>query len=265
MGHIKVIQSGTQIEVFEYEREVLNRPMFRKKKKKRTLGMLLMNRVRKDNLNTRLSAFRRLITANLNDENCYFITLTIHEVCSLDVSYCYLRRFVSLVRRTYAPDFRFVAVPEYQKRGAVHFHVMAWGLPLELIENEAPYWIREEDIGQMVKIQRGNRFLQRCWARGFLDCLVTDGSPKIVGYLSKYMRKSMLDNRTYGKRAFVYSRNCMRPVSLSSSTSIDYATKAWDIDLSTSEALHEKEFSTLWLGKGRYRLFDLKTSHQNEN
>lgn len=245
MGHVKVIQSGNLVEVFEYERYCLSRPRINKKKRlvDRTLFGFKTHKVYKHNVNRRLRSFQRLVQSNLDGSDCYFLSLTVYKNVSVSDGFIYFRQFGARLGRIFGNTVRYVGVPEFQKRGVIHFHVLVWGLP-NFIENE-----------------RDNRFLQGLWQRGFLDCIKTDGNEKIVGYLSKYMRKVLYDERFFQKRGYLYSRSCMRSVSLQTTTSIDYALEAWGIDLSTTDALHEKEFRTQWLGAGRYRLFKVNNDN----
>lgn len=55
------------------------------------------------------------------------LTLTYREN-KTDLAECWkdLRRFVRLVKKQ-IPDFQYIAVPEFQKRGAVHFHIAVKG------------------------------------------------------------------------------------------------------------------------------------------
>jgi len=94
----------------------------------------------------------------------------------------------------------------------------------------------------------------------FVDCVKTDGDPKLAGYLAKYMRKSMYDSRLVGQKAYSASRSALRSVSFSASAAFDYSEELWGIDLSTSTPLQEYQFSTQWLGKGRYRLYKINSS-----
>ncbi len=190
------------------------------------------------------------------------LTLTMYEVVSLRRGYAALHKFFRRLRADQGKLFKYIAVPEFQKRGAVHFHIMIWGLPDEMMcrgywQGKGKYKKFIHECPDEAKCERSTRYFQSLWQRGFVDSLVTDGSDKLVGYLSKYMSKSMSDDRLCGEKAYVVSHNVLRPVSFSSGTPLIYAQEIWDIDFATAQPMIEKEFSTQWLGKGRYRLFKI--------
>jgi hypothetical protein len=253
MGYSKVIQSGNVVEIYEYSKDLSPR----KKRKRENKGRYSKLATRRgDNVLRLKKHFVRLVRANLGGIECpVFLTLTMVEVVRIELAYGFFTEFVSRVRRLYGKTFRYIAVPEFQERGAVHFHVLAWGLPKEIIENEVPSikTIGEGGDIKLGEIKRGTRTLQRIWARGTVDCFLTDGSDKLAFYVSKYMSKALHDDRLLRQKAYVCSRNVMRPVSIPSSIAISTAPEIWGIDL--ENPLKEKFFDTQWLGRGRYRVY----------
>jgi hypothetical protein len=255
MSYQKVVISGRILEHYNYAKSLPKQPQFRKKCTKREISAVVCVS-RSDNLVRRKKSFERLVYANLvGKEMPVLLSLTMFEVTGLAFAYQSLKSFMRRVRSLTPSVLRYIAVPEYQQRGAIHFHVILWGLPEHIIINETPHWDREEDIGSMDKIQRGSRLLQHLWQFGFLDCTSTDGSPRLARYLSKYLSKSMSDIRVGHARAYTSSHNVLRSVSLSSSSSVGYALDAMRIKLSTTPPLLEHHFDTQWLGECRYRRY----------
>ena len=79
---------------------------------------------RRGNMQKARNRLRRLITANF-DEHSKFITLTFKENLT-DVkkaNYEYMK-FIQRLRYRYG-DFKYIAVIEFQKRGAVHYHMIS--------------------------------------------------------------------------------------------------------------------------------------------
>lgn len=112
----------------------------------------------------------------------------------------------------------------------------------------------------LAKTERRTRLVAQMWGQGFVDLVCTDGSHKISGYLSKYMSKTFVDSRLRGKKAFIASRNIKRPV-VQKNAMVEplFFGDLEDIpDLSTALLLKERHYDTVWLGRGRYRLY--KTS-----
>jgi len=238
MGYTKVIQSGNQLEVYEYEN---NLPERRKSSKKGSRGGRKTLARRSDNVERLRRNFVRLVRSNLDGVECpLFLTLTMVEVVRIEIAYGLLTRFIQRLRRIYGSYPRYIAVPEFQKRGAVHFHVLFWGLPEKIEIDES-----------------NNRTIQRIWQAGFVDCFRTDGSPKLASYVAKYMHKAVFDDRLHNQKSYACSRNVLRKVSIPSSAPLTSAEEIWGIKLSTDPPMREKHVDTYWLGKGRYRCYEI--------
>jgi len=237
MGHLKIIKSGDYIELFNYEREINPKiKSGRRKRVKQRDSRPLASR--HDSIRRRIKSFSRLVRANLVGETSpSLFTLTCVESVGIVRGYEYLADFWRRLRQASISVEKYIAVPEFQKRGAIHFHLIVWGM------------------NEYAKQERDSRQIQNIWQRGFVDCVQTDGHEKLVGYLAKYMRKSMYDSRLVGQKAYTSSRSCMRSMSISSPLAFKYAFELWGVDLSTAIPLQEKQFDTQWLGKGRFRLF----------
>jgi hypothetical protein len=230
MPYSKLIQSGNYAELYQYEKEPqpkrLRTVFTQRKREELTIDQSLQKRL--DNVVRARRNFFRLIHANLkSNDKPIFITLTTVNEKSVVIAYTYLTEFITRLRKIYGAEFRYIAVPEYQKRGAVHFHCIFWGLPLTDIFHEIPWsaWlkikpkVRERFLAFCNEhnydstTARGTRHFQHQWARGFLDCVPTDGSPKLATYMAKYMFKTMSDRRLYQSKSYVCGRNTLRPVS----------------------------------------------------
>jgi len=243
MGHIKLIKSGNLIELYEYEKECPTKRAYYKPRKKRYRIEGLSSRRRYDNVARLKKGFIRLVRSNLTgEERPAFFGLTFASIVPFETGVTAVTVFFAKLRKTFGKRFRYIAVPEFGRLGTrrLHFHILVWGLPENLILNE-----------------RNTRIFQNCWAEGFLDCIPTDGSPKLAGYLGKYLVKALYSDRTAGKKAYQCSRNVLRPMSTSIKTVLGYTSELWGFDLSTATPCKEKVFETQWLGKGRYRSFNI--------
>jgi len=240
MGYSKVIKSGSQVELWEFERD-LPRRNNHVRKTKRDLYDFAVNTRRRDNSARQKKAFVRLVRANLGGTRPpALVTLTMREIWPVAYSQSRFHVFTTKLRKRLGKTFRFIAVIEFQERGAVHFHALFWDLPQEIIENE-----------------RSTRYIANLWGEGFVDIKQTDGSVKLAGYLGKYMAKALSDNRLSGKRAYNASHNVQRPLSLKGGLFRTYSELLIGIELSTAEARHDRSFETQWLGECRYRLYEL--------
>jgi len=230
--------SGPIVELYEYEKPYyiglknFRRTRFASSSEDRTPTTAK----REDNTRQCRNRITRLVNANINKDFIpKFFTLTFKDnLTNLTTAHQKFRQY----RRDFQDQFgpiKYLAVPEFQKRGTLHFHILCWGIPQEIIKHE-----------------RDTRTLQNLWALGFVDCRQTDGSAKLAGYLAKYMSKSLHDVRLAGKKAYSCSRNVLRPMSYNSDT---IHTIPENIFLARDIA--KVEFPTMWLGKGTYTLSTL--------
>lgn len=238
-GHLKVIQSGRVIEIYRYENPAYIPHKPRKKKTWRTNTESIGRR--RDNIHRQRKSFVRLVRANLfSDFVPSLLTLTMQEIAPLPHCNGLFKEFINLLRERF-DGIKYIAVPEFQKRGAVHYHLIVWGLPDEIVLNE-----------------RESRYLQILWGHGFVDIIKTDGSPRLASYLSKYMTKVLDDPRMARKKAYMTSRAILRPSihkGKGAKTVLSYAKEIWDLDLSTAIPCYEREFQTEWLGGGLYKMY----------
>jgi hypothetical protein len=255
-GYKKVIKSGKVIEIFSYEKApVRTGRKHRVREASSNRRPVVIDQRRFDNIKRLRKGFIRLVRANTGrgDANA-LITLTYSAIVDIETATRNFNQFTGRLRKVFGDTFRYIGVPEFQVRGAVHFHILYWGLPNERIVNESPHWTREEDIGDLGKVERGTRFIQNLWAYGYVDCVPTDGSEKLAGYLAKYMSKAMLDERLLRKRAYYCSRNVYRPDTFAFATLVNYSEMMWG---KTAKLVKNQDFTSDWLGAGNYKRLEL--------
>lgn len=83
---------------------------------------------------------------------------------------------------------RYIAVPEFQERGAVHYHVVYFNLPFTSV-NE----------------------LEKIWSHGFIKIKALEEVKKISSYISKYVTKEAIDKRHKNHRLLITSRGLYKP------------------------------------------------------
>src|ERR1035437_3330131 len=136
MNYTKLIRYGNNIEIFEYElAPPPHRRRIRKKDKEKDEGKIFAKR--KDNVLQAKRNFRRLVGANLDGEKPLLMTITYEEnMEDITTGYRDYKSFVQAIRYRYGKEFNYIVVPEFQLRGAVHFHALFWGLPTEPLLKE---------------------------------------------------------------------------------------------------------------------------------
>lgn len=140
---------------------------------------------------------QRLAKCNIEDWNT-FITLTFADnITDINIANKKLNYFCNKVRRVF-PNFMYLCIPEFQKRGAVHYH---------LLTN-----INVNNTELIYKQETNKKFLHvKYWNEGFTSVEKLNGDKKkIIGYISKYMTKD-IDNRLFGRRRYFYSLNLKKP------------------------------------------------------
>lgn len=250
MGYNKVIQYGNKVEIYEYAREprVVDRRRRIPRKNEADvanvdLGVNGTDSVserklgkRQDNSRRAKLDFRRLVEANLVGTDLpVLLTLTCKDnITDLAYGYKCLRSFNQALRYSYGKSFRYIVVPEFQKRGAVHFHALLWGLSEEVVSQE-----------------RTTRAVAMKWGMGFVFFKQTDGNVKIANYLSKYMAKAFTDPRLRNQKSYVASKNILRPV-ISKGTSSLWAV--FD-ELNDAEVIADEKYFSRFLGDCHHRVF----------
>lgn len=208
--NIKLVDCGDYVQVYCYEKK-------KKKKKNDSDDLNLVNpslldeekqtnEVKKENTNvietrniirSKLQC-QRLAKANAEEWET-FITLTFAEnEQNIESANRKFRYFVDKIRRV-KKDFKYLCIPEFQKRGAIHYHLLT-----NISTNDDKLIYSQSDNPKYKHI--------KYWNLGFDNIEVIKGDiKKIVGYISKYMTKE-IDNRLFGHRRYFYSNNLDKPL-----------------------------------------------------
>lgn len=171
------------------------------------------------NINRSKFELQRIVKANENRFKT-FITLTFEEnlqdISEANKIFNSFRTYIKRLKK----DLIYICVPEFQKRGAIHYHLLTnieYNDLNLLSEKEVKLWSKKSNSWQIGKNIIG-------WNKGFT--LVKDMKDiNVVGYLSKYMTKD-IDNRLWGKRRYLCSQNIIKPkISYLNVTNLDDFSK----------------------------------------
>lgn len=233
----KVVVSGKQVEVYKYKKNVWRdyescpaeeRPV--KKPKQLNLIELIENKKakRKFSLNRTRTEIRRLV--NSNPQLNKFLTLTFAEnITDLKIANYAFNQFIKRISYHY-PAFEYLAVPEFQKRGAVHYHLLC-NLPfIQLSE------------------------LQEIWSNGFIKINKIDNVNNVGAYICKYLGKDMFDERAFGRKKFFRSQSLFTAIELLGWTAMKFVEKF----LSLLKPVYEKIFMSEWSGEVEYKAYSLE-------
>jgi len=189
----KIIKSGKMFETYEYERPVKYGSTGKKRVSKNQVKSTRSEEYRVRSIVRAGFTLKRLAFLNFS-ENDKFITLTfnddqVFDINNLKTCLPIYQKFMRKLRCKYK-DTKYITVPEFQKRGAVHYHILC----------NIPYIQKSE--------------LQKMWQHGFSKPLAVKSSLHLAFYLTKYLRKRFDDPRKQGHRLYYSSRGLRRPTTL---------------------------------------------------
>lgn len=176
----KLHYSYNEIEVYQYKNPVFCLPRKPKRKK------LFKSYKKTNNGNRTRTEVRRLINSN-PDLNKFFTLTFAKNLGDLSETNPIFKDFVLRMLYNF-PDFRYVAVPEHQKRGAVHYHLLC----------KLPFVPQKR--------------LQDIWGQGIVHIRKVDTVTNLGLYMSKYLSKQFEDLRYFRKKKFFHSKDLVKPL-----------------------------------------------------
>lgn len=194
MTHFKVIQSGKEVEVYRYENDFFDdfNDLFRSSYTRPQEEKTSEEKFRSSRSRTK-NRMRRLISCNVGKwgQPPILVTYTFAEnLKDLSIANRFFRNYTQRVNRALGFKLKYLSVPEFQKRGAVHYHVIYFNLPFL------------KDIA----------YLEKIWKHGSTK-VEKVRKPKAMGvYLTKYLQKSFGDVRLSGKKCYTASQGLLKPI-----------------------------------------------------
>lgn len=183
---------------------------------------------------------RRCLTMEANK----LLTLTFREnITSVDEAWKKFKYFIKLMRWRYR-EFKYVAVPEYQKRGAVHFHLAVRGY--YDFNTVRRLWLRAAgDSG-------GNVDFTSPRTKGGK---IVKNPSRISAYISKYISKE--DNAAFNRRRYSSGGEIKIPSPIYGWLALGDATVF--ILCSLVEKLTHAPVRRIWESEGRYPIIHIMT------
>ena len=173
------------------------------------------------------------------------LTLTFRKnETDIDLAWKKFKYFCTLMRWRYGEDFKYVAVPEYQKRGAVHYHLAVCGY--YHYNTVRRFWARASgDSGGNIDftgIRKRHGGSER-------------NPRKIANYISKYISKA--DNVLFNKRRYSSGGKIEVPQPVYGWLAITDAVVYHLCQL--VERMTPKPVSNIWEAEGRYPIICIST------
>ena len=229
----KMVISGKIIELYEYEKGYLKgykdktlttgRQEDYQSENKDDNRQKAMQRARTD--------IRRLINANAYDFS-KFLTLTF-EKNETDLDYCNyeFKKFILRLKYKY-DDFKYLVVVEFQKRGAVHYHMLC----------NLPY-IKSKEISDI-------------WGNGFIKINRIDRVSNLGAYVTKYLQKDTTDPRLEKRKCYFTSRNLDKPIEITQKKEIEQLQTTLIRNLNP---IFKTSYNNDYTGKVMYKQYNLET------
>lgn len=252
--NIKLVDCGSYKQVYYYKKERVKRPnkdddndldlskiklnddiQLNKKEQK----LKTKNEIQDRNLIRSKLQCQRIAKSNMEDWKS-FITLTFEEnITEVKKAWKKLHSFITMVQRNFS-NFKYLCVPEFQKRGAVHYHLLT-NIPCnsEIISKRTLKRLYNPNIKDYKELEY---YDIKYWNNGFSSAEPLENDPKkVVGYISKYMTKD-IDNRLFSHRRYFYSRNLNVPkvsyINSSEKNDYEYLTKK----IQDKELIYQNEY-----------------------
>ena len=220
----RVVCSGNVLEIYEYEKPVGKG--FESKKPGRANALFTSDEVKADNRGKIAQRARQTVRryANAYPHLNKLLTLPFAEnVTALDYARYEFDKFVKRVKTRYL-KFQYIEVVEFQKRGAIHFHMLC----------NLPY----VDVKELAGV----------WKHGFIKLNRLDDVDNVGAYITKYMTKDNIDERLVGKKCYTMSKGLNEPKEYTDEADIEQIMQ----ELESVKRIHSSEFETEYFGVMQY-------------
>ena len=203
ISHYKIVISGHIIEAFQYAKPIgYNLVSSRSKAEYRKRRKVSEQEITKSSLSRTKNRLIRLVNANARmwkegEEviQPQFLTYTFEEnLKDLTVANHIFTNYIKRLNYHEGIKTKYVVVPEFQKRGAVHYHAIFFNLPM---------------INARREYRKGEH--RKLWGQGHIKKKNITNVPNIGNYMTKYMTKDATDRRLVGKKKYFSSRGLIKP------------------------------------------------------
>lgn len=245
----KIIKSGNIIEIYEYSEGYLKGYENNDANTGRKIDYKSENyeEHRKQVLQRAKKNLRRLINANVGqygeEFTAKFLTLTFKDnVQDIEQANYEFKKFIQRLNYycfgTKKANLKYTCVVEFQKRGAIHYHVIIYNMP----------YIKANDIGNV-------------WGNGFIKINKIDDVDNVGAYVSEYLGQAekgqghdIEDDRLQGKKSYFSSKGLFKPVEITDKKIVEQVATALLNIKPTYSATYENEH----LGNIIYKQYNLK-------
>lgn len=190
----------------------------------------------------RRETVRNLANMNFDSQYDKFITLTFkNNETDVQASNKRFKEFIRKMRQRFG-NFKYMAVIEFQERGAVHYHMMS----------DLPYIPKPE--------------LAHLWGHGFVKINSIEKVDNLGAYIVKYMNKDNDDPRLQGEKGYLCSKGLERAQEVKTwqGKTVTEETAAKDLieqiktEIKGKEPVFSSSKETQYCGICKYTQYNLK-------
>lgn len=156
----------------------------------------------------------------------YFLTLTfdkdkVNRLNDRETRAAYTAWAKEMHRRF--PKMYFVTVPEYHKKGGLHFHLLVGGINFDDFK---PEFYKNTTKGK----HKGQPIYNvTAWENGYSTVTLIQEQNATKNYICKYITKQNFDERFFAKKRYYVSRNIQRPLTEKATIRQSFCN-LWNID-----------------------------------
>ena len=221
----KVIIAGNQVEVYEYEKSVIYGYSDSKKgsRGRQAVATDEDKEINREKVFKRARTnLRRLINCNVESDS-KFLTLTFKDnITDLDFANNEFKKFIKRLNYHFNIKTKYSCVVEFQKRGAIHYHVVLYNL------------------NGKVNLDK----LSETWGNGFIKLNKINGIDNVGAYICKYMTKTD-DKRLEGRKMYFNSRNLIKPTEIKEPELVDTLVGSLQAQAPKYENTFTNEYNTI--------------------
>lgn len=133
--------------------------------------------------------------------------------------------------RRYYPNMYYIAVPEYHKKGGIHYHMLVGGIKWEDLKPK--FWKLDKNGTPIYNVT--------AWTWGYSTVTRIKNGEAAKHYVCKYITKQHFDERFFGKRRFHTSQNIIRPTTYHAESEDGSVWGALDLDMWQVKYLHKRK------------------------
>jgi len=239
---IRVVKCGSIIEKYEYAT-----PYFYNFGKTASSNVpekeTGIDESRTDNIERARRKIKRLINSNVFVYGFHpiFVTYTFAEnITNVRQANAFFKKHHdNLRRRIVGRSVRYLAVPEFQKRGAVHYHAVYFDLPF---------------------ISGIKDIFASSWGQGYVQIKAVKHVKNIGAYVSKYFSKNWFERKDKGAKCYFSTDGLFQPETLHGIKALDFMEGAGIMTLE-----HEQTFFSDKYGQIHYQQLKLSQIYANSS